>query len=165
MQPRTILHPGIATLRPVSDRLQLALVGAGRIGAFHARHVAELAACDGSCQLAALVDPRPDLAPLAREMEAIQNSEVNAFASLETCLDAGGIDAAVVDGQSYNAVPAFAVPSNLVALWSALLGLEGEQTLDNAGFMLVRVLASTDDGLVPVQDAALQHTNPHPPPG
>ena len=96
MQPRTILHPGIATLRPVSDRLQLALVGGGRIGAFHARHVAELAACDGSCQLAALVDPRPDLAPLAREMEAIQGSEVNAFASLEACLDAGGIDAAVV---------------------------------------------------------------------
>ena len=86
----------VATLGFVSDRLQLALVGAGRIGAFHARHVAELAACDGSCRLAALVDPRPDLPSLAEETGAIQGSEVRAFSSLEECLDAGGVDAAVV---------------------------------------------------------------------
>ena len=72
------------------------MVGAGRIGAFHARHVAELAACDGSCQLAAVVDPRPGLPSLAEETGAIQGSEVRAFSSLAECLDAGGIDAAVV---------------------------------------------------------------------
>lgn len=49
----------------MSDRLQLAVVGVGRIGAFHAHHAAELAACDAACALAALVDPRPDLSSLA----------------------------------------------------------------------------------------------------
>ncbi len=80
----------------VSDQLQLAVVGAGRIGAFHARHVAELAACDGSCRLAALVDPRPGLSSLADETGAIQGSAVRPFSSLQECLDAGGVDAAVV---------------------------------------------------------------------
>ncbi|MFP6641383.1 MAG: Gfo/Idh/MocA family oxidoreductase [Myxococcota bacterium] len=80
----------------MSDELRLAVVGVGRIGTFHARHAAELAACDGSCRLAALVDPRRDLPALASQLSSIQGSEVGAFPTLEALLEAETIDATVV---------------------------------------------------------------------
>lgn len=80
----------------MSNQLQLAVVGVGRIGAFHARHASELSAREGSCRLAALVDPRPDLPSLAAELSSIQGSEIQTFATLEAFFDDEPVDASVV---------------------------------------------------------------------
>ena len=62
--------------------LQLAVIGLGRIGSFHARHVAELAARDPGVQLTAIVDPREDLDALVQDFARIQGNPVRQFRSL-----------------------------------------------------------------------------------
>lgn len=78
------------------DGVRTAVVGVGRIGSFHARHLAELAARDGSGRLAALVDPRPDLPSLAARLGRLQGEAPAVFASLDDYFEAGPADAAVV---------------------------------------------------------------------
>ena len=78
--------------------LQLAVIGLGRIGSFHARHAAELAARDPGAvqQLAAVVDPRDDLTPLVEELAGIQGTPVRQLRTLEALLDSKAVDAVVV---------------------------------------------------------------------
>ncbi len=76
--------------------LRLAVVGLGRIGSFHARHAAELAAGDAGVRLAAVVDPRDDMTPLVEELSSIQENPVRQLQSLDQLLDSEAVDAAVV---------------------------------------------------------------------
>ena len=46
----------------MAKRFRVAVIGVGRIGAFHARHVQELASERGDCALTAVVDGYGDLA-------------------------------------------------------------------------------------------------------
>ena len=46
----------------MAKRFRIAVIGVGRIGAFHARHVQELASERGDCALTAVVDGYGDLA-------------------------------------------------------------------------------------------------------
>ena len=76
--------------------LQLAVIGLGRIGSFHARHVAELAARDPGVQLTAIVDPREDLDALVQDFARIQGNPVRQFRSLAPLLSSEAVDAVVV---------------------------------------------------------------------
>jgi len=80
----------------LSKVLKLAVVGVGRIGSFHARHVAELAARGGSCRLAALVDPRPDLSEVGDRLGQIQGTVPKTFAALDALLAGEDVDAAII---------------------------------------------------------------------
>ena len=77
--------------------LKLAVVGVGRIGVFHARHVQELGEAGGTCELAAVADRYGSTAEdVARNLQENQASEIRAFKSTSDLTDAGLIDAAVV---------------------------------------------------------------------
>ena len=77
--------------------LKLAVVGVGRIGVFHARHVQELGDAAGTCELVAVADRYGNTADnVARRLGKNQASEIRAFKSTRSLVDAGLIDAAVV---------------------------------------------------------------------
>ena len=77
--------------------LRLALVGVGRIGVYHARHVQELAEAQGTCELVAVADGYGGVAEdVTRQLQKNQASEIRAFKSARDLADARLIDAAVV---------------------------------------------------------------------
>ena len=77
--------------------LKLAVVGVGRIGVFHARHVQELGEADGTCELSAVADRYGSTAEtVARELQQNQATEIHAFRNTSDLANAGLIDAAVV---------------------------------------------------------------------
>ena len=77
--------------------LKLAVVGVGRIGVFHARHVQELGEAAGTCELVAVADRYGNTADnVARRLGKNQASEIRAFKRTRSLVDAGLIDAAVV---------------------------------------------------------------------
>lgn len=77
--------------------LRLAVVGLGRIGEYHARHVAEHAKRTGECVLAALVDPAVTRArELAESYARIHGPAPEVFPSIDALLAAGVSDVAVV---------------------------------------------------------------------
>ncbi len=77
--------------------LKLAVVGVGRIGVFHARHVQELGEATGTCELVAVADGYESTAgDVARDLGKNQTSDIRAFKSTPDLADAGLIDAAVV---------------------------------------------------------------------
>lgn len=79
------------------EPLRLAVAGIGRIGAWHARHVQEIAREDTLCRLTALVDSQLDRARLlADALQPNQSEPVACFASAEEMIAAGAADAAVV---------------------------------------------------------------------
>jgi myo-inositol 2-dehydrogenase/D-chiro-inositol 1-dehydrogenase len=79
------------------DPLKLAIVGVGRIGAFHALHAAELAAETGACELTALVDTAPERAQrTAAELAAITRAEIAVFSSVEDLAASGRCAAAFI---------------------------------------------------------------------
>lgn len=81
----------------MSDRLRVAVVGVGRIGVFHARHVQEVAREVGDCELVAVVDRHADTAQrVATQLSAAQNRDMQAYDSPEALVAAGVADAAVV---------------------------------------------------------------------
>ncbi len=81
----------------MNKSLKLAVVGVGRIGVFHARHVQELGEEAGSCELVAVADGYGSTAgDVARELGQNQATEIRAFTSTRDLADAGVIDAAVV---------------------------------------------------------------------
>lgn len=77
----------------MSKPLKLAVAGVGRMGQIHALHVQELARETGKCSLAAIVEPKEDL---ARQVAAGLGSEVPIFTSLEEFAKSGVADATVV---------------------------------------------------------------------
>jgi predicted dehydrogenase len=81
----------------MAQPLRLAVAGLGRIGAWHARHVQEMAAQEGLCCLTALVDTRIELArQLAALLQLKQQPSIACFATVEEMLDAGIADAVIV---------------------------------------------------------------------
>lgn len=77
--------------------LKLAVVGVGRIGVFHARHVQELGEAAGTCELVAVADGyRCTAEDVARNLRKNQASDIHAFESARDLAVAGLIDAAVV---------------------------------------------------------------------
>ncbi len=77
--------------------LKLGIVGAGRIGVFHAQHVQEIASDRGDCTLSAVIDAHEDTAErVAAQLQERQGQPVRAFRRIEEAIDAGGLDAAVV---------------------------------------------------------------------
>ena len=60
--------------------IRMAVVGVGRIGVFHARHVQELARETGVCELVAVSDTYGDTASrVAAALRADQTTEIHAF--------------------------------------------------------------------------------------
>jgi myo-inositol 2-dehydrogenase/D-chiro-inositol 1-dehydrogenase len=81
----------------MSDVFRMAVVGVGRIGAFHARHVQELAKERGDCALVAVADEYADLsAQVAGRLQKDQEAPVRAFASVEELIQAEHIDGAFI---------------------------------------------------------------------
>ncbi|MEW6750019.1 MAG: Gfo/Idh/MocA family oxidoreductase [Candidatus Latescibacterota bacterium] len=79
------------------SRLRIAVVGVGRIGLFHARHVQEVAAQRGDCELTAVVDGHADLAErAAAQLQPGQQTPIHVFAAVEELLGAGVSEAAIV---------------------------------------------------------------------
>ena len=77
--------------------LRVAAVGAGRIGAFHARHVQEVGAQTGTCRLVAVADRHGATASrVAARLSRDQDEEIHAFDSAEALAQAGLADAAVI---------------------------------------------------------------------
>ena len=77
------------------ETTKLAVVGLGRIGVVHARHVQQLAAT-GVCRLVALVDcDRPRADTLAAELQT-ESDSIRTFASIEELVASGISNAAVV---------------------------------------------------------------------
>lgn len=77
--------------------LRVAVVGVGRIGVFHARHVQEVGAETGQCRLTSVADRYGDTARrVAAQLAAEQSGEVLAFDGAEALAAAGVADAAVI---------------------------------------------------------------------
>ena len=81
----------------MADLFRIAIIGVGRIGIFHARHVQELARERGDCVLAALVDEYGDLAAeVASELEADQDTPIDGFKDVEELVAADAADGAFI---------------------------------------------------------------------
>lgn len=75
----------------------LAVIGVGRIGIFHARHVQELARERGDCALVAVVDGYGDLAErVAAELQQGQEMRIGIFKDVEELVAAGAVDGAFI---------------------------------------------------------------------
>lgn len=81
----------------VGRTLRVAVVGVGRIGVFHARHVQELSREGMGCELVAVVDRYGDTAErVAGGLQSEQKTPLAAFRSVDALLAANVADAAVV---------------------------------------------------------------------
>lgn len=90
----------------MGDPLKLAVVGVGRIGQFHARHVLELARERGGVILASVVDGHEDTAQtVARALQPIQTQPIQAFRTVGEALAADAVDAAVVASRTADHEP------------------------------------------------------------
>ena len=77
--------------------IRMAVVGVGRIGVFHARHVQELARETGVCELVAVSDTYGDTASrVAAALRADQTTEIHAFNDVSDLAASNLIDAALV---------------------------------------------------------------------
>jgi myo-inositol 2-dehydrogenase / D-chiro-inositol 1-dehydrogenase len=77
----------------MSEPVNLAVVGVGRIGEFHALHAHEVAGETGGCEVAALVDSDLDK---AKRIASELGSSARIFASVEELIDSGAANASVV---------------------------------------------------------------------
>ena len=87
----------------MAERFRIAVVGVGRIGAFHARHVQELASERGDCALTAVVDGYGDLAAeVAAQLQAGQETEIGVFKDVEDLVAADAADGAFIASRTEN---------------------------------------------------------------
>ena len=89
---------------PMAERFRIAVVGVGRIGAFHARHVQELASERGDCALTAVVDGYGDLAAeVAAQLQAgQQETAISVFEDVEELAAADAADGAFIASRTEN---------------------------------------------------------------
>ena len=81
----------------MSTPLRLAVVGVGRIGRHHARHLQELSRERGDCRLVAVVDRHADTAErIAAELQTGQAQPIAAYETPEALVAAGDVQAVVV---------------------------------------------------------------------
>jgi len=77
--------------------IRMAVVGVGRIGVFHARHVQELARETGNCELVAVFDTYSDTAQrVAAELQPDQDAKIHAFNDVNDLAQSGLIDGAFI---------------------------------------------------------------------
>jgi myo-inositol 2-dehydrogenase/D-chiro-inositol 1-dehydrogenase len=77
--------------------VKMAVIGVGRIGVFHAKHVQELGRETGKCDLVAVVDTYGDTAArVANELQADQDTKIHAFTTVADLSEANLIDAAFI---------------------------------------------------------------------
>jgi len=77
--------------------LRIAVVGVGRMGCIHAKHVQELSHETQQCQLTAVVDSHQDIAvSTARELQPHQPTEIRPYQTIEQMIAEGNVDAVVV---------------------------------------------------------------------
>ncbi len=87
----------------MAERFRIAVVGVGRIGAFHARHVQELASERGDCALTAVVDGYGDLAAeVAAQLQAGQETAISVFKDVEELAAADAADGAFIASRTEN---------------------------------------------------------------
>ncbi|MCY4606272.1 MAG: Gfo/Idh/MocA family oxidoreductase [Gemmatimonadetes bacterium] len=87
----------------MAERFRIAVVGVGRIGAFHARHVQELASERGDCALTAVVDGYGDLAvEVAAQLQASQETAISVFKDVEELVAAEAADGAFIASRTEN---------------------------------------------------------------
>jgi len=85
------------------DPFRIAVIGVGRIGVFHARHVQELANERGDCVLAAVVDGYGDLAEeIAAELQVGQQVPIGVFKDVEELVDGDYIDGAFIASRTHD---------------------------------------------------------------
>ena len=81
----------------MSDPIKLAVVGVGRIGGYHARHIQELADEGVACELVAVVDGHADRAGrVAAALQPDQQRDIQAFTGTDDLVQAHVADAAVI---------------------------------------------------------------------
>ncbi|MFQ5630190.1 MAG: Gfo/Idh/MocA family oxidoreductase [bacterium] len=77
--------------------IKMAMVGVGRIGMFHARHIQELSRETGKCELAAVVDTYRDTAVrVTEQLQQRQETEIKPFSNIDDLANAGLVDAAMI---------------------------------------------------------------------
>ncbi|MBT4139694.1 MAG: Gfo/Idh/MocA family oxidoreductase [Candidatus Latescibacteria bacterium] len=77
--------------------IKMAVIGVGRIGVFHAKHVQEIARETGKCELVAVVDTYSDTAQrVAQELQTDQEAKIHAFNSVQDLAQADLIDGAFI---------------------------------------------------------------------
>lgn len=77
--------------------LKIAMVGVGRIGAFHARHIQLLARERQDCRLVAVVDQFDDTArQMAAELQQEQHDPITPFTDVTELAESGLCDAAII---------------------------------------------------------------------
>ena len=87
----------------MEECFRIAVIGVGRIGAFHARHVQELAGERGDCALTAVVDGYGDLAAeVAGRLQAGQETAIGVFKDVEELVAAHAADGAFVASRTEN---------------------------------------------------------------
>ncbi|MGH1364197.1 MAG: Gfo/Idh/MocA family protein [Calditrichia bacterium] len=83
--------------------LKLAVLGVGRMGFIHARHVQELAEKTNTCQLVAVADTDRDFsAKTAHKLQQHQNTKIYSYASATELAISNSIDAAVIASPTVN---------------------------------------------------------------
>ena len=87
----------------MGECFRVAVIGVGRIGVFHARHVQELAHERGDCVLAAVVDGYGDLAErVAVELQAEQEMAIGVYKDVEELVAANAIDGVFIASRTEN---------------------------------------------------------------
>lgn len=85
----------------MNDPLRIAVVGVGRIGAYHAGNVQALAGERGECVLVAVADGYADTAQrVAAKLQPNQTEPIQAFPSTAALRDAGVCDVAVIGSRT-----------------------------------------------------------------
>ena len=86
--------------------IKMAVVGVGRIGVFHARHVQELTRETGACDLVAVVDTYGDTAQrVAAQLQPAQKTQIRAFTSTQALAAANLVDAAFIASRTQDHEP------------------------------------------------------------
>ncbi len=81
----------------MSSPTRLAVIGLGRMGAFHARHVQELARERGDCELVAIADCNAETrSRVLEDLRAGQDGSIRTFAAAGEVAAAGVADAAII---------------------------------------------------------------------
>ena len=81
----------------MSEPLRIAVVGVGRIGAYHALHVQELANKERNCVLTAVVDSYQDLAVrVTQQLQLTQETEILTMPAVAELVEKGASDVAVI---------------------------------------------------------------------
>ena len=87
----------------MAERFRIAVVGVGRIGAFHARHVQELASERGDCALTAVVESYGNLASeVTAQLQVGQETAVSVFQDVEELIAANAADGAFIASRTEN---------------------------------------------------------------